>query len=332
MWFNARALGPAVTPPPARLGDAMTSDRATAAPATPIPARVSLTAVAWIGTLLVSRLPEMVLREGLRIETPWMPWAILALSVGLWLAARAIETIRPLERYFLLLAVLGLVFAVQPLLFKSNLWHAIVPVTSHPMVSLIAERVVLALLALAIIALVLRLGTSREEAYLVRGDLNAPTTSGRPGSATGEKLRWGVFGPIAFVGLLLLTVFLSASTLPARIDVGAALPFIAIAAVAALLNAFWEEVAYRAAPLSQLARVVGPTAGVLILATWFGLGHFYDAIPSGAIGAFAAGAVALLFGRAMVETRGLAWPVALHVATDFVLYLFLALAASSPAG
>ena len=94
--------------------------------------------------------------------------------------------------------------------------------------------------------------------------------------------------------------------LPDRIDPAAALPFIAVGAIAALLNAFWEEAAFRAAPLSMLQRAIGPSAGVIILAVWFGIGHYYGGIPSGPMGAIAAGSSAVLFGRAMIETRGLA--------------------------
>ena len=114
--------------------------------------------------------------------------------------------------------------------------------------------------------------------------------------------------------------------LPDRVDLGAAIPFIGIGAVAALLNAFWEEAVFRAAPLSMLQRVVGPGTGVLILAAWFGLGHYYGGIPSGPMGLLATGAVAVLLGRAMIETRGFAWPLALHFAIDFVIFTLIALA------
>lgn len=49
------------------------------------------------------------------------------------------------------------------------------------------------------------------------------------------------------------------------------------------------------------------------------------------MGALLTAAVALLFGRAMIETRGFAWPLALHFAGDLVIYAFLALAATAPA-
>jgi membrane protease YdiL (CAAX protease family) len=76
----------------------------------------------------------------------------------------------------------------------------------------------------------------------------------------------------------------------------------------------------------MLQRAIGPGSGVLLLALWFGLGHFYGGVPSGPIGLIATAAVGLLFGRAMIETRGLVWPVALHFAIDVVIFTFLAIA------
>ena len=76
----------------------------------------------------------------------------------------------------------------------------------------------------------------------------------------------------------------------------------------------------------MLQRAVGPGASVLILALWFGLGHYYGGVPSGPMGLVATGGVAVLLGRAMIETRGFAWPLALHFAIDFVIFTFMALA------
>ncbi len=288
-----------------------------------------LVRVAWITTLLISRLPEIILRDIFGLSVPWMPWAVFALSAGLWIAARVTSAMRPLERYFAVMTVLALLFAVIPYIFGSSAWQSLVPSTGHPIVILLAERSLLALLALVMVGVVVVLGTRPSDAYLRVGDLNAPTTSRKPGG--GDLLRWGLFGPIMLIFLAFITAWAAAPMLRGTIDVAAALPFLGLAAIAALLNVFWEEVAYRAAPLSQLQRAIGPSAGVLILAAWFGLGHYYGGIPSGPMGALLTGAVALLFGRAMIETRGLGWPLALHFVGDLVIYAFLALAATGTA-
>ena len=311
--------------------DGLTTPARTAAeaPTKPASATRTLTWIAWVTTLLVSRLPEIILQEIFAITIPWMAWAVVGLSAALWIAARYVAILKPLERYFAVLTLLAVMFAVIPEIFRSTPWQALVPATGHPMLILLAERILLAALAFVMIGFLVLIGTRPRDAYLVRGDLNAPTTTRKRGSP--EFLRWGRFGPIMFVLLLLITAYAAAPAIPRQVDLGAALPFIGVAAIAALLNAFWEEVAYRAAPLSQLQRAVGPTMGVVILAAWFGLGHFYGGIPSGVMGALLTFAVALLFGRAMIETRGLGWPLALHFAGDLVIYTFLALAATAPA-
>jgi membrane protease YdiL (CAAX protease family) len=289
----------------------------------------ALVPIAWVMTLLVSRLPEIVLRDIFGLSVPWMPWAVVVLSGLLWVASRFVVRLRPLERYLAVMTILAVLLAVIPMIFESSTWEALVPPTGHPIVILLAERLVLALLALVMIGVVALLGTRPADAYVRLGDLNAPTTSRKPGST--ELLRWGLFGPVMLLFLAFITAWAAAPMVRGAVDLMAALPFLGLAAIAAFLNAFWEEVAYRAAPLSQLQRAIGPSAGVLILAAWFGLGHYYGGIPSGLMGALLTGAVALLFGRAMIETRGLGWPVALHFVGDLVIYVFLALAATDVA-
>ncbi len=280
-------------------------------------------ASAILVTLLISKLPQIILSDVVGVDLPALAWPIgaLAIAVVLWFASRVVAWLRPLERYLAVMVVVALAILAVDVIFASGVWATLVPATTQPMVVLLAERVLLALVGLAVIGATLALGASRQEAYLVVGDLDAPTNIRRGDGYLG----WKRFGPIVFVGLVLLMVWFAVPQLPDRIDLAAALPFIAIGAVAALLNAFWEEATFRAAPLSMLQRAVGPSAGVVILAIWFGLGHYYGGIPSGPFGAFAAGAIALLFGRSMIETRGLAWPLALHFAGDFVIYTFLAI-------
>jgi hypothetical protein len=60
-------------------------------------------------------------------------------------------------------------------------------------------------------------------------------------------------------------------------------------------------------------------------ALWFGLGHYYGGISFGAFGAVFFTLVAVLFGKAMLETRGLAIPVFMHLLGDVVLYAIMAL-------
>jgi len=282
----------------------------------------NLLLVAIVVTLAISRLPEIVLRDILGLDVAWYDWAIVALAAALWFASRLLDFLRPLERYLAVMAAIALALALLPVVFESAPWRSLVPETSQAMVQILATRIVFALVALAIVGWTLALGASRQEAYLVVGELNAPTRTRRGNGYLG----WGTFGPIALFGLMLLMVWFATPQLPASIDIGAALPYIAIGALCALLNAFWEEAAFRAAPLAMLQRAVGPGAGVIILALWFGLGHYYGGIPSGPTALLAVSLLGLLFGRAMIETRGFVWPLALHFGADLVIFTFLAIA------
>jgi hypothetical protein len=92
-----------------------------------------------------------------------------------------------------------------------------------------------------------------------------------------------------------------------------------------LLFDFREAQSIRAAPLSQLWQIVGKRQAIWMMASWFGLGHYYGGVSFGAAGVIYLTLLAVLFGKAMVETRGLGVPVFMHLWGDVVLYIILAL-------
>jgi membrane protease YdiL (CAAX protease family) len=284
--------------------------------------RRRLILVAWFGTLLMSRLPQIVLQEVFDIEAGWIPVVWIAAGVTLWLLGLRVAVLRPLRAYFLVMTVVAVISAVDPLIRGSAAWRALVPADVHEMTALLTERLLLVLFSIALIAVLIATGTSRREAYLVVGSMSAPSSIHLPGR---PNLPWSTVGPIAFVVLGGLTAGLAFSISPPVVPIDAAFSILWVAVIAAALNAFAEEVLYRAAPLSRLVSVIGGGNAVLLLAVWFGLGHFYGGIPSGPAGAVQAGLVALLFGSAMIETRGLAWPWIMHFIIDLVIYFNLAL-------
>ena len=81
-------------------------------------------------------------------------------------------------------------------------------------------------------------------------------------------------------------------------------------------------------PLSQLWQVAGKGQALWITPFWFGLGHYYGSISFGAIAAAFFTLVAVLFGKAIVETKGPAVPIGVHLLSDVVLYIILALSST----
>lgn len=287
------------------------------------PEQGRLVMAAWLGTLLMSRLPQIVLSEGFGIEAEWIPTAWIGIGIVLWLLGARLAVFSPLRPYFLVMTLVATVSAIDPVIRDSAVWRELVPADADTMTTLLSERILLVGLAVLVIVVLIWTGTTRREAYLVVGSLSAPSGIRLPGR---EGLPWSIVGPVAVIVLGGLTAALVFSISPPVLAIDAASSLLIVAIVAAALNAFAEEVLYRAAPLSKLVSVIGGGNAVSILAVWFGLGHFYGGIPAGPAGAIQSGLVALLFGSAMVETKGLAWPWILHFGIDLVIYTSLALA------
>ena len=281
--------------------------------------------VAWGATLLLSRLPEIVLREVAGWDVPWINIVWIVVAAGFIVASSVVPLLQPLRDYFIvMLTVLVLTTVVDPLV-RAALFGDLAPAGTDPQLRrLFAERALLVLEALAIVPVLAALGYRRGEAYLALGKLSAPS-----GLRIGRwALSWALVGPIVAILLVAATAAFASSLAQPTPDLWSrALPLLPIAWLAAALNAFAEEVLYRAGPLGPLARAVGPRAGIWILAVWFGLGHVYGGLPSGVRGLVMAGLLGLLWGKAMIDTHGLGVPWALHFSADAAIYTFLAVAA-----
>jgi membrane protease YdiL (CAAX protease family) len=185
-----------------------------------------------------------------------------------------------------------------------------------------AQSALLCVPTLVMLAVAFGFGFRRRELFLVRGDVRAP---GRvPG--TSRRLAWNRIGPLVVLAFAVpLCVQLALTTHPHAhllVRVGELLPLgIAFAAV----NAAQEELRFRAVPLALAVPIVGGERAIWMTATAFGLAHWFGhpSGPSGVALTFLAG---LVLAKAMLETRGLVWPWAIHAAQDVVIFTFLVLA------
>jgi membrane protease YdiL (CAAX protease family) len=173
--------------------------------------------------------------------------------------------------------------------------------------------------------LVKGLGLTRQAAFLTTGNLSAPSTLRLPGMR--RTPSWAVVGGIAAVVLFAImaaVTWLDSGFGPGSLRRLAQLLPLVIACAA--FNAIGEEVVYRSGPLATLVDVVGPGQAILLTSAWFGLAHYFDSVPEGAVGVIQSGILALLLGSAMVTTRGLGWPWIIHVALDVVVFASIAMA------
>ncbi len=171
------------------------------------------------------------------------------------------------------------------------------------------------------------------EAVLVLGAV-AVLAVGLRAPAASLYLRWPAvrvieiaalgFGLFAILGIVVGPALAQPFFGAFRLDLsqpGALLP----ALIFALANGIMEEIAYRGALMGWSARVIGLGPALGLQAIVFGLAHGGpDTIgsPLPVIVALAAGG--LLAGLIAVRTRSLLLPIAIHVALDLPLYVYLA--------
>jgi membrane protease YdiL (CAAX protease family) len=284
-----------------------------------------LVGVAWIAMLLMSRLPQIVLKEFFASETAFV-WTWLGGAAALLTMTWLWPALQPLRGYLLIMAVMALVTGpFDGLLRASTLWTSWFSQARGWPISFLGERLPLVIEALLLMLLLVSLGMKRQAFFLAVGKLRAAAVGLRlPGIGN----AWLLVGPFLALLLTLFFFFGTAAMTGAQLaNLPRVLPWLPAILLFAVMNAFGEEFVYRAAPLSQLWQVVGERQAVWLTAVWFGLGHYYGGIPNGPIGALLSGGIALLYGKAMIETRGIVLPTLMHTLTDVAIYLFLALAA-----
>jgi hypothetical protein len=99
----------------------------------------------------------------------------------------------------------------------------------------------------------------------------------------------------------------------------------------AVLNAFNEEMSYKASFLSMLEGVVGRRQSLLLMAAYFGILHYYG-VPYGVVGVVLATFLGWFLGKSMLETRGLFWAWFIHFWQDVLIFFFLCVGSITPGG
>jgi len=174
--------------------------------------------------------------------------------------------------------------------------------------------------ALAVIAVLWFMKRDRSKFFLVKGQLDAPIQPVRwLGVRSGES--WRTFGWIFAFAAGLAVVVPTVLNLRLSSDVLLrAAPLLPAGLLFAAINAFTEEVYFRASLLSTLVAVVGKNHALWMNMAYFGLNHYLHGSPPGVIGSLMTGFLAWLLGKSILETRGLAWAWFMHFVPDAVIF------------
>jgi membrane protease YdiL (CAAX protease family) len=293
------------------------------------PKQTTLLVTAWVFLLLASQLPRIILQELFNYQVSnnlvfGVPAMIILIGLILTFLWDAIRALRP---FFILFLVL---IGIEWLVFAQIAMSPRLETSSFNAAMLINQSLRL-IVTLAVIAVLFILKKRREAFFLVKGDTSAPLEPVRwLGIKEGET--WNKAGPIFAIALSLgtLTFLVLASRLSLNRLAGV-LPFVPVVLLIATLNAFNEEMTYKASFLSVLENVLGKHQALWLMAAYFGIGHFYG-IPYGVVGVLMAGFLGWLLGKSMLETRGLWWAWFLHFLQDVMIFAFLAIGSVAPGG
>ena len=280
-----------------------------------------LAGVAWAVMLLVSDLPEIVLHHFGAKAPPglgWLKLAILLLFLWSTLASRAL---RPLLGYAVVLSALFAALNVTSLARGTAWYQTRFHGADTGFFTAYAAFYVLDLAVAGAVVLALwRLKGRRGDSFLARGDLDAPIAPVRwLGIRRSEPWRKFVFIFAAVAGLVVFfPTFLAMQ--PSTDALVRALPLLPAVLLLAAVNAFTEEVYFRASFLATLGETIGKAHTLLISIAFFGLAHYLHGSPPGIVGAAMTGFLAYLLGKAMFETRGLLAPWFVHFVPDVVVF------------
>ena len=296
------------------------------------PSTKSVLAVAWIAILSIS-LFKIILQEVLHYPvSEALQLGVEAAIIAVGLALSFVwKELRALRAFFGLLAAL---VAAQWLVYTQiDSLPIFKNLLSHPSfnVYMLVEQSLNLMVTALMITFLLLLGKKPREFFLAKGDLNAPAEAvkwldiptGQPWTVLGRNFAF-------FISLGTLAFLVIAGRPPLDI-VFRALPFLPAVLLCAALNAFNEEMTYKASFLSVLEGVVGKKQALLLMAAFFGIFHFYG-IPYGVIGVALAAFLGWLLGKSMLETRGLFWAWFIHFLQDVLIFAFLAIGSIIPGG
>jgi membrane protease YdiL (CAAX protease family) len=297
------------------------------------PARHSaLPLVAWITLLVASLLPNILTYELTGTIPNWLVWAKPAAVAALIGTTLVWKQVRPLRNFFLILLALYGAEQLPVVLETTTSWRAWFGGTDASFArSMAGTQLGRLLVSLAMIVALLVLGYRRADFFLTKGQLDAPIEPVRwLGFPKPEP--WTRFGAMwsGFIALGLLA-FLLAFGHPSWATFVVAAPLLPAVALFAAMNAFSEEMTYRAPLLAGLEPVLGARQAVSIAALFFGIGHYFG-VPYGIIGVAMASFLGWLLGKAMVETRGFFWAWSIHFVQDILIFAFMAAGSIRPGG
>jgi membrane protease YdiL (CAAX protease family) len=297
------------------------------------PQSQALIIAAWMIMLIVSMLPNIVLREVFGISnTAWLIWPKVGFLAILVAAGFFWQAIRPLRSFLIILAAIYLVEFGGSQLAATSIWRGWFGGQGAPFTQeMMGIQLTRLLVAVVMILVMLGLRYRPKDFFLVTGNLRATANPvkwlglDKPESWMRFGTKWAIFISLGTLAFLVL------SGRPSGEALLLALPMLPAVLLFASINAFGEEMTYRSTLLGTLEGPLGGRNALLMAAVFFGIAHFYG-VPYGVLGVVMATFLGWMLGKAMLETRGFCWAWFIHFLQDVAIFSFMAVGSITPGG
>jgi CAAX protease family protein len=282
---------------------------------------------AWFSILMISDLPDVLFKYASGVVPGWLFWTKTGFMAVFMITCLLYQKLSLLKPFAFVMLIFYLALSASEWLRTSAWWKGLIGDDAKPSFVLTYARpfirdIGVTLLVISALWIVKK---KRGEFFLVKGHLDAPIEPvpwlGIRKPESWRKFAW-IFGIIAALAVAIPTILslgLSAEVLKKSI------PLIPAAVLFAGINAFNEELYFRATLFSTLTQVIGRTHTLLINVAFFGLAHYLYGSPPGVTGLLMTGFLAFLLGKSMLETRGFLWPWLIHFLPDVVIFFSYAI-------
>lgn len=285
----------------------------------------NLTILAWVVTVLISTVPDIIMDKLVSGIPAWLTDAKAGLLLVLVLASFLWKGLRPLYNYLLVMFAFFTLFKLLPLVnFNLPGLQALFGNSVFDL-RMQAEQIGKLAVSIAMILVLLWMGGGRLDLFLRGGDLRAPIEPVRLlGFSKSEPwTKFGLLWGFCIAGALAVVFYIGAR--PGGATLLKVLPLLPSILFYAVLNSFNEEITFRIPMLATLEPVGGSRQALWISAFFFGVAHYFGT-PGGILGGILSIFMGWILGKAMLETRGLFWSWWIHFLSDVVIFFFLAVA------
>ena len=282
---------------------------------------------AWFSILMVSDLPDIFCKYLTGLVPDWFFLCKAGFLFLFLLTCLLVKKLTLLLPYAFVMLVFYLALSASERVRTSEWWIGLISDDVRPSFALTYIRPFIRDIAvtLIVISALWIVKKRRADFFLVKGQLDAAIEPVRwLGIRQGEswsKFAW-IFAIIAALAVAVPTIL---GLKPSAEILKKCLPLIPAVIIFSAINAFNEELYFRATLLSTLPKVIGKNHAMLINVVFFGLAHYLYGSPPGIMGFMMTGFLAFLLGKSMLETKGFLWPWVIHFLPDVVVFLSYAI-------